>query len=256
MILPSIGDSSEKPLDRLVEDGGFTSIFRTIGCVGDSLSSGEFQLMGDDGKWRYHDKFDYSWGQFIARTTGAKVYNFSSGGMTAKWYIPFAEEMGYWDAAKKCQAYIIALGVNDLCNCRQEPGSVADVDIENPDNNPDTFAGHYAEIIARYRRIQKDPFFFLMTMPRSYPHDEVKAGYQKIHHDLLHDFAKIVPRAYLIDFYEYAPEYDDAFKAAYYLNGHMTPCGYALTAKMVMSYIDYIVRHDIHAFDLVGMMDR
>jgi hypothetical protein len=33
----------EKPLDRLVENGGFCSIFRTIGCVGDSLSSGEFE---------------------------------------------------------------------------------------------------------------------------------------------------------------------------------------------------------------------
>ena len=29
----------EKPLDNLVTDGGFCGIFRTIGCVGDSLSS-------------------------------------------------------------------------------------------------------------------------------------------------------------------------------------------------------------------------
>lgn len=256
MKMPIIADPDEKPLDNLVTDGGFTSIFRTIGCIGDSLSSGEFQLPAGDGKWSYHDKFDYSWGQFIARTTGAKVYNFSSGGMTAKWYHPFAEEMGYFDPAKKCQAYIIALGVNDLCNCQQVVGSVADVDIVNPDNNPDNFAGHYAAIIAKYRKIQKDPFFFFMTMPKSYPHDEVKASYQKSHHDFLHELVKLVPRAYLIDFYEYAPAYDDDFKAAYYLHGHMTPCGYALTAKMVMSYIDWIIRHDIHAFDLVGMMDR
>lgn len=26
----------EKPLDRLVTDGGFCGIFRTIGCIGDS----------------------------------------------------------------------------------------------------------------------------------------------------------------------------------------------------------------------------
>ena len=29
----------EQPLDRLVDDGGFACIFRTIGIVGDSLSS-------------------------------------------------------------------------------------------------------------------------------------------------------------------------------------------------------------------------
>ena len=36
-------DENEKPLEHRVTDGGFASIFRTIGCVGDSLSSGEFE---------------------------------------------------------------------------------------------------------------------------------------------------------------------------------------------------------------------
>ena len=36
-------DPEEKPLDNLVSNGGFCGIFRTIGCVGDSLSSGEFE---------------------------------------------------------------------------------------------------------------------------------------------------------------------------------------------------------------------
>ena len=78
---------NEQPLDRLVEDGGFCSIFRTFACVGDSLSSGEFQIPRNDGsekKWSYYDMFEYSWGQFMARTLGSKVYNFSKGGMTAR----------------------------------------------------------------------------------------------------------------------------------------------------------------------------
>lgn len=33
----------EKPLDNIPSDGGYTAIFRTIACVGDSLSSGEFE---------------------------------------------------------------------------------------------------------------------------------------------------------------------------------------------------------------------
>ena len=54
---------NEKPLDRFVPDGGFTAIFRTIGCIGDSLSSGEFESTKEDGTKGYHDYYEYSWGQ-------------------------------------------------------------------------------------------------------------------------------------------------------------------------------------------------
>ena len=84
MDIRSMFDNNEKPLDNLVTDGGFTGIFRTIACVGDSLSSGEFESIDDDGKKHYHDYYDYSWGQYMARMAGCTVYNFSKGGMTAK----------------------------------------------------------------------------------------------------------------------------------------------------------------------------
>ncbi|MBE6793009.1 MAG: SGNH/GDSL hydrolase family protein, partial [Ruminococcaceae bacterium] len=35
----------KNPLDTLVSDGGFCGIFRTIGCIGDSLSSGELESL-------------------------------------------------------------------------------------------------------------------------------------------------------------------------------------------------------------------
>ena len=43
-----ITDEKEKPLDTLVKDGGFCGIFRRIGCVGDSLSSGEYESIPGD----------------------------------------------------------------------------------------------------------------------------------------------------------------------------------------------------------------
>ena len=79
--------ADEKPLENLVSDGGYTSIFRTVACVGDSLSSGEFETFDPEKNQRhYYDMFDYSWGQFIARMAGLTAYNFSRGGMTAKHY--------------------------------------------------------------------------------------------------------------------------------------------------------------------------
>ena len=97
MDIDKLFDKEEKPLSRLIEGGGFCSIFRNIGCVGDSLSSGEFQISKPGGDI-YWDAFDYSWGQFLARITGAKVYNFSRGGMSAKEYIEsFAAEKDFFN---------------------------------------------------------------------------------------------------------------------------------------------------------------
>ena len=67
---------NEKPLERMAADGGFVGIFRTIACVGDSLSSGEFESVDENGTTHYHDMFEYSWGQYIARAAGCRVYNF------------------------------------------------------------------------------------------------------------------------------------------------------------------------------------
>ena len=105
----------EKPLDRIVTDGGFCSIFRTIGFVGDSLSSGEFESVDKDMNVGYHDYFEYSWGQYIARAAGLTAHNFSQGGMTAKGLCTyFNESRDCWNEEEKCQAYVIALGVNDV----------------------------------------------------------------------------------------------------------------------------------------------
>ena len=151
-------NESEKPLEHLVSDGGFTKIFRTIGCIGDSLSSGEFETCDKDGKKGYHDMYEYSWGQFIARTCGSTVYNFSRGGLTGEFFMGGAPQWGWYDYAKRAQAYIFALGVNDLYG-KKFPVGTPDDHVEDK-----TFAGWYIEIIRRYKEIQPQAKFFLMTM--------------------------------------------------------------------------------------------
>ena len=130
------GKKDEKPLDTLVSDGGFVGILRTIACVGDSLSSGEFQAYKPDGENLYVDRFEYSWGQFMARMSGVTVYNFSKGGMTAKTYMEsFGNGMGYWNPRLAADAYIVALGVNDLLNRKMTPGTIDDVCFEDYTKN-------------------------------------------------------------------------------------------------------------------------
>ena len=246
----------EKPLDRIVDDGGYTAIFRTIACVGDSLASGEFEALDENGVRSCHDYYEYSWGQFIARMTGVTVYNFSRGGMTAKQYTEsFASAINAWMPEKAAQAYVIALGANDI-NRGFDIGSVEDIDLTDYNNNKPTFAGYYGQIIQRYKEIQPQAKFFFVTMPRSDGDDAEKAEKRRAHAQLLWDLTKIFSNSYVIDLNTYAPVYDGAFREKFYLHGHLNPMGYQLTAKMIASYMDYYIRKDPKAFRQVGFIGK
>ena len=248
-------NENEKPLDRLVNDGGYASVFRKIGFVGDSLSSGEFEVWDSNKEKRYLDMFEYSWGQHIARMCGSKGVNFSRGGMTAKEYCEsFAELNRYWDSANACQCYCVALGVNDLFGLGQEVGSAEDIDKDDWHNNKQTFAGYYAQIIMRLKKIQPRAKFFLMTMPNEESDDERLTGLKKAHRELLYKFAELFDNTYVLDFYQYAPVYDEKFKKRFYLGGHLNPMGYRLTAVMTVSYIDYIIRHNMEDFREIALI--
>ncbi|NLZ37572.1 MAG: SGNH/GDSL hydrolase family protein [Clostridiales bacterium] len=243
---------TENPLDNIPEDGGFSAIFRTIACIGDSLSSGEFESRNPDGSRGYHDMFEYSWGQFIARQIGAKVYNFSRGGMTAIEYVKsFAEANDMWSKEKLAQAYIVALGCNDLLGMNQTVGTVDDL-RDDYTENPDTFAGWYGKVIQRYMKMQPRAKFFLMTMVRGGDADyDAKVAAQA---QLMRDIAARFDNTYVIDLERYGPVYDEAFREKFFMLGHMNPAGYLLTAKMTMAYIDYIIRSDFKAFRDVGFI--
>ena len=242
---------NEKPLDNLAVNGGMCGIFRTIGCVGDSLSSGEFESFSEEGIVGWHDFYEYSWGQFMARDIGTKVYNFSRGGMTAKAFMEsFGAQCGAWD--NPCQAYILALGVNDISAViRGDIELGTSEDIGNPPN--DSFAGAYTNIILTLKRHQPKAKFFLMTLPQS-NNDEVRSKLEERHAEIMYEIAEKYQNCYVLDFRKYAPVYDEKFKEAFYLAGHLNPMGYRLTATMVESYIDYIIRHNPEDFKQVGFV--
>lgn len=238
----------EQPLDVIKDDGGLTSIFRTIAVIGDSLASGDLESIGVPGEPRdYHDIFDISWPQYLARMSGTTVYNFTRGNMTCREYNnSFADEKSFWDKAKAADAYIIALGVNDLDEFHQELGSIDDIDPDWHRNRP-TFAGDYAKIIRRYKEISPGAVFFPVTMPVE-PEPFVTPEWAEnhaAHQRLMYDLADFFTNTYVIDLAKYGPPHDAEFHRLFYTGGHLNNAGYYLVAKMVGSYIDFIVRHCI-----------
>lgn len=242
----------EKPLDNLVSDGGFCGIFRRIGIIGDSLSSGEFESKVE-GITGYHDFYEYSWGQYIARIAGCKVFNFSKGGMTAEAFCNgFANECGAFKDENLCQAYIIALGVNDL-NGKLEIGDAKTArEILKFADNP-TILNYYASIIKAIKRKQPDAKIFLMTLPKDDSKDNEAVSKREAFCNEIRELSELFENTYVIDLWNYAPVYDEKFKETFFL-GHMTATGYMLTAKMVMSYIDYYIRKYPSDFSQVGFI--
>lgn len=244
----------EKPLENLVDDGGFCGIFRTIGCIGDSLSSGELESKDDEGIKGYHDFYEYSWGQYMARTIGNKVYNFSKGGMYAKaFFDQYAEKYGVYEYDKLCQCYIIALGINDL-NRKSAIGNMDNISVTQPKDPADeSIMSYYAAIVRNIKSMQPDAKFFFVTTP----YDETRPeDYIKREDELAEAIRKLADKttnAYTIDLRKYAPTFDKKFKDTFFC-GHMTPAGYMIFAKMIMSYIDYIIRSNPADFAQVGFI--
>ena len=167
--------------------------------------------------------------------------------MSAKCFMEsFGDSCGIWTDAKKCQAYIIALGVNDLKSI--ELGTVDDIDREDYKNNKPTFAGYYAQIISRLKTIQPDAKFFLLTMPKG-DREEVEP-----HAELLCEMAKIFDNTYVLELNKYSPDFSDPRIKSFFCGGHMNAAGYILMANMITSYIDYIVRHNHKDFSQVGFI--
>ena len=251
-------DPNEKPLDNLPADGGYTGIFRTIAVIGDSLSSGELEAKDNGSPTTYHDYFDYSWGQYLARIAGTKVYNFSRGGMTASEYCnSYADAMGWWNTDKLAQAYVIAMGCNDLFGLNQEVGSVETDVCDDWHMNKPTFCGYYARMIQHYKDLQPEAKFFLVTMPREPITDDASRDRDAkfvAHRDLMYALANHFSNTYVIDLYTYGPEYDADFHKLFFVGGHMNAAGYLLTGRMVASYIDYIIRHNMDDFSQAGFI--
>ncbi len=247
------------PLSTIVPDGGMTAIFRTIAFIGDSLSSGEHESLDENGKKGYHDYYEYSWGQFIARKCGLTAFNYSIGGLTAREFHSLADHTKCFTPEKACQAYVIALGVNDsnrVLDGTIEFGSMDDVDFDDWLKNKNTFVGDYVRIIQRIKQVQPKARIFCLTMPKK---EDVTTDSQKMMEkmsEFIRSLEDVFEFTYCVDLRKYGEVYDDAWGKKYLLGGHLSAIGYKYTADVVATYIDFIINNNIDDFKQVGFIGK
>lgn len=230
-------DSNEQPLDVIKETSGFAGIFKQIGVIGDSLASGEFESHNSNGDIIYNDMYEYSWPSILERITGTKYNNYSRGGMTAREYVQsWADSNNFWQWN---QAYIIALGNNDSFVFGHPLGSANDIDVNNPQNNADTFFGNLGKIISKLKVIEPNARIFVVTPQLRGEICDMDIRYMSKELAKLHDIFEFT---YLIDMATFAPVYDATMRQSFGMGFHPNPMGYYAYALMIGNYIDYILR--------------
>ena len=235
----------EKPLDNIKENCGFSAIFKDIGVIGDSLSSGEFEATDESGQITYHDFYEYSWPAILQRITGTNYSNFSRGGMSLKeFYESWADKNNFW---QKKQAYIIDLGNNDIYLFKQQIGTAEDIHVDNPGLNPDTYFGCSGKVISKLKSLEKDSFIFLVSMQIDHLSKEKDETTKYVAKEM-EKVTKMFTNTFLIDMTTYGPAYDEETREKFAMGFHPNAMGYYVYALMIGNYIDYIIRKNYKDF--------
>lgn len=247
-------NDTERPLEHIIRDGGLTRIFRTAGVVGDSLSSGCMEYKGSSGNALGYDRYEFSWIQQMRGICGFdKAEIFSVGGLTSKtfWTTQSQKVKNLREDGEnhKCQLYFIALGVNDIADTTMEVGTPDDISNESST----TFYGYYSRIIKLIQSQQPKARIFLVGLPN---HNKMTIWGKRFtdFKNAIADMPNHFNFVYYLNLYEYEKPYDSEFQKIYFNGFHENALGYARTAWVISSYVDWYIRHNYEEFREVGFI--
>ncbi len=223
--------------------------FRKVGCIGDSLASGEC-VSNETGSNVGHDLYEYSWGQYMARMSGNTYYNFSRGGLTTRTWLTSEYASQVVDGSHNCQAYIIGLGENDaLTDSRHVDVGTID-DITHPER--DTYYANYAAIINLIKSQVSKAKIFVLTNPKTIAQFEP-------YNEAVRAIAQAFDNVYLIDLKanrlnDYAGANSIISKS--YRGGHYNAFAYGHMAKIMANEINRVMAENITEFSQIEFIDK
>lgn len=245
------------PQNPLIEFGGEIMCFQSIACMGDSLTAGNLDYNSGEGGETTIPGTSYP--EQLAAMTGKTVHNCGYGGACATnsetavteghSYLDIAEAKGWFGDDYKAQAYVIALGTNDLSYYGAFDGDVStDINADDYTQNAKTSVGGYAAIIQRILSVQPKAKIFCVTLPRT-RNVGTAESIMTATNDKIAAIADLFG-AYVIDLWTYGTAASEvsAFKLHYYNGSHLNAMGYALHARRIISYINWIIRNNAEDF--------
>ena len=249
IVKEEINKEGVNPLEKIIKDGGMYNIFKTSGVVGDSLSSGCMEYRDTNGTAVGIDMYEYSWIQRIGKITGNTCYNFSAGGLTTRKFFTTSNDKvrSIMDEDKKCQAYHIALGVNDVADTTLNVGLKSDINLSNKSLNSDTFYGNYGKIIQTIKEIQPKAKIFLHTM-HNFPQMTKWGKRFTDFNNAIKDMVNIFDNCYVLDFFTFDVLHDEEFQKKFYNGFHDNVLGYQRKAYLIISYVDWIINNNYEEF--------
>lgn len=199
------------------------SMFPKIGVLGDSFASGSLHHPDNSG---WTGNYAISWPQILGRMTGAKVINFSKGGLTTKTWLSNADYgLPKLLKTEPQNLYILNFGINDntqIIKGGLQPGSIADCN-EDFTKNPNTFYGCYGKIIGNIQRYAPGAKIIILSVARPKERNAMDPRIKEIATRFN------LPYIYLPD--------DDFFISDYFIKGmhkgHPLSYGYAGMARAI-----------------------
>ena len=235
--------SANDPLFKIKKYPEYICAFLHVGCIGDSLASGE-SAYKQGSTVKYVDQYQYSWGQYLARATGNTYYNFSAGGYTTKEWLTSSKATDCFDGNHDCEAYIIGLGINDK-NLPMTVGTSADINLSDYTQNADTFYGNYGKIIQKLQEHEPKAKIFVITNPNN---DSEYFGYNTA----VRDMATIFNNVYVLDLFTYGYDIiNTGFVKANRRSGHYNAIAYKYISQIIATYIDWIIENNRSEFEQV-----
>lgn len=220
-------ESLEEKMDIISASSvDYMTMFKKIGIIGDSLSSGEIAYTDGSGN-HYVDRYDSSWLSLICRPIGAECAHYSQGGMTTKtWLENVGSKKTMFENDTACNAYFVALGTNDASES-YPMGNAGD------SKSTASYAGYLKNIIELVHEKAPNSVIFVMSL---YGNSEKGLQYSNT--------AKSISDLYSYCFYVDFRGNTDIYTGTggVWSNlGHFTSIGYVKVAQTIKKLVNNIV---------------
>lgn len=199
------------------------SIFEKVGVIGDSFAVGWL----DGAPEGHKERKSISWCNIMARKCGFTCTTFAKGGLSTRTWLTSDQGLTLMNATEAQELYMIALGINDIGQINENLeslGTIADIDLDNPDSNPNTFYGNYGKILSAIKTKSADAKVVLITIPK------VNTGDNKMINDAIIEIAETFSLPIIVS-HENTIFTSDYFENEKGSRGHPTVAGYGTMAE-------------------------